>query len=224
MRNPRNDDLRSPSSGRSSCRYVGEPQEPIGGGLAPRRNVRTLTLAAIPAIHRIPLVWVRVPLRVSASVPNSTYPYRSAWRNRMDLGVYLAYAPWIALDEQLQVAREADELGFHSAWVAETWGRTRRPCCRPWLSQRRTSGLARRSCRSLRDSRPRLHQPSRRSTSCPTAGRCWGWGCPDRRSLRVGTGCRSSHRWAGPGVHRYRPHGTRTGEGRVSRQALPPAG
>ena len=40
----------------------------------------------------------------------------------MDLGVYLAYAPWIALDEQLQVAREADELGFHSAWVAETWG------------------------------------------------------------------------------------------------------
>lgn len=40
----------------------------------------------------------------------------------MDLAVYLAYAPWIRLDEQLQLARQADQLGFHSAWVAETWG------------------------------------------------------------------------------------------------------
>ncbi|MCU0295468.1 MAG: LLM class flavin-dependent oxidoreductase [Candidatus Nanopelagicales bacterium] len=40
----------------------------------------------------------------------------------MDLAVYLAYAPWVRLDEQLQLAKLADELGFHSAWVAETWG------------------------------------------------------------------------------------------------------
>ncbi len=40
----------------------------------------------------------------------------------MDLAVYLAYAPWIPLDEQLRLGRQADQLGFHSAWVAETWG------------------------------------------------------------------------------------------------------
>lgn len=40
----------------------------------------------------------------------------------MDLAVYLAYAPWIGLDEQLRLGRLADDLGFHSAWVAETWG------------------------------------------------------------------------------------------------------
>ena len=40
----------------------------------------------------------------------------------MDIGIYLAYAPWIPLPEQLQLARAADELGFHSVWVAETWG------------------------------------------------------------------------------------------------------
>lgn len=40
----------------------------------------------------------------------------------MDLAVYLAYAPWVGLDEQLRLGRLADELGFHSAWVAETWG------------------------------------------------------------------------------------------------------
>ncbi len=40
----------------------------------------------------------------------------------MDIGIYLAYAPWIPLPEQLELARTADELGFHSVWVAETWG------------------------------------------------------------------------------------------------------
>lgn len=40
----------------------------------------------------------------------------------MDIGIYLAYAPWVALEEQLQLARTADDLGFHSVWVAETWG------------------------------------------------------------------------------------------------------
>lgn len=40
----------------------------------------------------------------------------------MDIGIYLAYAPWIPLPEQLTLARLADRLGFHSVWVAETWG------------------------------------------------------------------------------------------------------
>lgn len=40
----------------------------------------------------------------------------------MDIGIYLAYAPWIPLNEQLEVGKLADRLGFHSAWVAETWG------------------------------------------------------------------------------------------------------
>ena len=40
----------------------------------------------------------------------------------MDLAIYLAYAPWIPLDEQLRLGQQADRLGFHSAWVAETWG------------------------------------------------------------------------------------------------------
>jgi len=40
----------------------------------------------------------------------------------MDIGIYLAYSPWIALDEQLHLGQRADELGFHSVWVAETWG------------------------------------------------------------------------------------------------------
>jgi len=40
----------------------------------------------------------------------------------MDIAVYLAYAPWIDLPEQLHLARLGDRLGLHSAWVAETWG------------------------------------------------------------------------------------------------------
>ena len=40
----------------------------------------------------------------------------------MDLALALAYAPWIRLEEQIELAVLADELGFHSAWVAETWG------------------------------------------------------------------------------------------------------
>lgn len=40
----------------------------------------------------------------------------------MDIAVYLAYAPWIPLPEQLTLGQLADRLGLHSAWVAETWG------------------------------------------------------------------------------------------------------
>lgn len=40
----------------------------------------------------------------------------------MDLALSLAYAPWIRLDEQIHLAELADGLGFHSVWVAETWG------------------------------------------------------------------------------------------------------
>ena len=40
----------------------------------------------------------------------------------MQIGVSLAYAPWVKLNEQIELAQLADELGLHSAWVAETWG------------------------------------------------------------------------------------------------------
>jgi F420-dependent oxidoreductase-like protein len=40
----------------------------------------------------------------------------------MDIGVALAYAPWIKLTEQIELAKVADRLGLHSVWVAETWG------------------------------------------------------------------------------------------------------
>lgn len=40
----------------------------------------------------------------------------------MDIGLALAYAPWVTLEEQISLAKQADELGLHSAWVAETWG------------------------------------------------------------------------------------------------------
>jgi F420-dependent oxidoreductase-like protein len=40
----------------------------------------------------------------------------------MHIAAYLAYAPWIPLDEQLRLGRLADEVNLHSVWVAETWG------------------------------------------------------------------------------------------------------
>jgi acyl-CoA synthetase (AMP-forming)/AMP-acid ligase II len=40
----------------------------------------------------------------------------------MQIGVGLSYWPWTALDEQVDLARLADDLGFSSVWVAETWG------------------------------------------------------------------------------------------------------
>lgn len=50
----------------------------------------------------------------------------SGWRvcqiGRVKLALYLAYAPWIPLPEQLELGILADRLGLHSLWVAETWG------------------------------------------------------------------------------------------------------
>lgn len=40
----------------------------------------------------------------------------------MRLGVFVAYWPWFAYDEQLALARQADRLGFDSVWVAEGYG------------------------------------------------------------------------------------------------------
>jgi len=40
----------------------------------------------------------------------------------MQIGVGLTYWPWTGLDEQVDLARVADDLGFSSVWVAETWG------------------------------------------------------------------------------------------------------
>jgi len=40
----------------------------------------------------------------------------------MRIGLFLAYWPWFTLDEQVELARLADELGLDSVWVSEAWG------------------------------------------------------------------------------------------------------
>jgi F420-dependent oxidoreductase-like protein len=40
----------------------------------------------------------------------------------MNVGLYLAYWPWLSLDEQLELAVLGDDLGLDSVWVAEAWG------------------------------------------------------------------------------------------------------
>ena len=40
----------------------------------------------------------------------------------MRIGLYLAYWPWFSAEEQVALARQADEAGLDSVWVAEAWG------------------------------------------------------------------------------------------------------
>ena len=40
----------------------------------------------------------------------------------MNVGLFLAYWPWFTLDEQVELAVLADDLGLDSVWVAEAWG------------------------------------------------------------------------------------------------------
>lgn len=40
----------------------------------------------------------------------------------MDIGVSLMYWPWFEVDEQLELSKLADSLGFHSLWFAESYG------------------------------------------------------------------------------------------------------
>src|SRR5436190_942418 len=40
----------------------------------------------------------------------------------MRIGLYLAYWPWFTLDEQVELAVLADDLGLDSVWVPEAWG------------------------------------------------------------------------------------------------------
>lgn len=40
----------------------------------------------------------------------------------MRIGLYLAYWPWFSPEEQVALARQADEGGLDSVWVAEAWG------------------------------------------------------------------------------------------------------
>src|SRR5919204_4223529 len=40
----------------------------------------------------------------------------------MNVGLYLAYWPWLTLDEQVELAILGDDLGLDSVWVAEAWG------------------------------------------------------------------------------------------------------
>ena len=40
----------------------------------------------------------------------------------MRIGLFLAYWPWFTLDEQVELAVLADNLGLDSVWVSEAWG------------------------------------------------------------------------------------------------------
>lgn len=40
----------------------------------------------------------------------------------MKIGVSLAYWPWLTFEEQISIARMADEIGLDSVWVSEAWG------------------------------------------------------------------------------------------------------
>lgn len=40
----------------------------------------------------------------------------------MRAGIFLAYWPWFAFEEQVALARAADEGGLDSVWIAEAWG------------------------------------------------------------------------------------------------------
>jgi F420-dependent oxidoreductase-like protein len=40
----------------------------------------------------------------------------------MRIGIFLAYWPWFSLEEQVELAGLADELGLDSVWISEAWG------------------------------------------------------------------------------------------------------
>lgn len=40
----------------------------------------------------------------------------------MRIGLFLAYWPWFSPEEQISLARQADQSGLDSVWVAEAWG------------------------------------------------------------------------------------------------------
>ena len=40
----------------------------------------------------------------------------------MRRGLFLAYWPWFSFEEQIELARLADDLGLDSVWVSEAWG------------------------------------------------------------------------------------------------------
>jgi F420-dependent oxidoreductase-like protein len=40
----------------------------------------------------------------------------------MRVGLFLAYWPWFSADDQVELARLADELGLDSVWISEAWG------------------------------------------------------------------------------------------------------
>jgi F420-dependent oxidoreductase-like protein len=42
--------------------------------------------------------------------------------SRVRTGLFLAYWPWFSFEEQVELARLADELGLDSVWVSEAWG------------------------------------------------------------------------------------------------------
>ncbi len=40
----------------------------------------------------------------------------------MRVGLFVAYWPWFSAEEQVELARLADDGGLDSVWVAEAWG------------------------------------------------------------------------------------------------------
>jgi alkanesulfonate monooxygenase SsuD/methylene tetrahydromethanopterin reductase-like flavin-dependent oxidoreductase (luciferase family) len=40
----------------------------------------------------------------------------------MRIGLFLAYWPWFSPEEQIALAKQADEQGLDSVWVSEAWG------------------------------------------------------------------------------------------------------
>ena len=47
---------------------------------------------------------------------------RSSLERPMNIGLYLAYWPWLTLDEQVELAVSPTSLRLDSVWVAEAWG------------------------------------------------------------------------------------------------------
>ena len=80
-------------------------------------------------------------------------------RQSMDIGVSLMYWPWFEVDEQLELSKLADSLGFHSLWFAESYGQDATAML----------GWGLESCKSRRANPPRPPPPQRLSTESRVA-------------------------------------------------------
>ena len=117
----------------------------------------------------------------------------------MKLGVVFGYWGAHAVPGFVEVAQEAERLGFDSVWVAESWGNDAFTFARVGRrAHRRRSRSAPASCRWRRARRPPRRWPRSRSTTCRTAGSSSGSASPGRRWSRAGTAGRRTSRWPAP--------------------------